>query len=155
MKYILSTLVLAAIMHFGAVFSLPYVIMTRVMSRAPANVMQHSLPTDAASRAIVKPAPDLLYSLCSYDLSKGDVKITVAPYHTYWSVGFYAANSDNFHISKEVKPIVLSMENKQGALKSPSPKGIVLFRFLVQSPDDLEKAKLAQKEVKCDAVTGL
>lgn len=155
MKYIISTLVLAAIMHFGAVYSLPYVIMTRVMSRAPANVMQHSLPTDAASRAIVKPAPDLLYSLCSYDLSKGDVKVTVAPYHTYWSVGFYAANSDNFHISKEVKPILLSIDKKQGALQSPSNKGIVLFRFLVQNADDLEKAKIAQKEVKCDELARL
>ena len=54
---------------------------------------------DENSRGVVRPSPDLLYSACPFDLSKGPLKITAhVPHSTYWSVSGFDAATNNFFV---------------------------------------------------------
>jgi uncharacterized membrane protein len=149
MKWLIGTLSLALSLHLVGVYALPYLIMHRVMGAfeqqaGGVNRMIHTPPSTHLSRTIVKPSPDLLYSVCVYDVIKGDVKITVPPYNSYISVAVYQANSDNFLIS--AKDILLTKD-------APSQKGIVLIRYLVQDEGDIVEAKKAQSKAKCEIIS--
>lgn len=162
------TLVLAAIVHWGTVAYAPTLIMSRVMSAIGAkgtNQITHNDRATAAARRIVKPSPDLLYSLCVFDVSRHPLKITTAaPTDTYWSVAFYAANTDNFFALNDTQaqglPATIVLMG-QGQTVPPQPegtrivtastsRGIVLFRTLVN--DDAREAELDQQRraAKCE-----
>ena len=81
------------------------------------NTFQFADRTTSASRAIVKPSPDLAYASCVYDLSDGPIVVEVPPTEGggYVSVSVFAANTDNF-------AVVDSLAN---------PRGI---RFVLQEP---------------------
>ncbi len=162
------TLVLAAIVHWAAVAYAPTLIMSRVMSAIGAkgtNQITHNERATAAARRIVKPSPDLLYSLCVFDVSRRPLKITTAaPTDTYWSVAIYAANTDNFFVLNDTQtkglPASIVLMG-QGQTVPPQPegtrivtastsRGIVLFRTLVN--DDAREAELDQQRraAKCE-----
>ena len=103
----------------------------------------------------MKPSPDLLYSHCVFDLSRAPLKVTTAaPVDTYWSVAFYADNTDNFFVLNDTQAqgrpttIVLVGPGRvvppqaEGiyVVSAPSMKGIVLFRTLVA--DDAREPEL-------------
>ena len=84
LKWGAFTLVLAAIVHWTTVAYAPTLIMSRAMSTIAAstkgtNTIGHGERSTAASRTIVLPSPDLLYSTCTYDVSRRPLKITTAP----------------------------------------------------------------------------
>ncbi|MFN8949377.1 MAG: DUF1254 domain-containing protein, partial [Alphaproteobacteria bacterium] len=70
-SWILFTLVLAAVTHVIVVSQLPTFIMGRVMAAigngAPGNITFSDRP-DETARRVVRPSPDLLYSVCIYDV---------------------------------------------------------------------------------------
>lgn len=167
-KWGVFALILAAIVHWTAVAYAPTLIMSRVMSALGTrntNQISHGERATAASRRIVKPSPDLLYSQCVFDVSRRPLKITTAaPTDTYWSVAFYAANTDNFFVLNDTQAkgqpatIVLmgSAQNvppqPEGTIvvTAPTTRGIVLFRTLIN--DDTREAELDQqrKAAKCE-----
>src|SRR5258708_3403758 len=95
-KWGLFTLVIATAIHWLGVSEASSVIMWRAMgavARGRVNAIAHGERATDASRAIVKPSPDLLYSTCAFDVSRRPLKIvTGAPADTYWSVALYADN---------------------------------------------------------------
>lgn len=160
------TLALAAAVHVAAVSYAPQFIMWRAMAATigkGTNTITHGERATAAARRIVKPSPDLLYSTCVYDVSRNPVKITTAaPTDTYWSVAFYAANTDNFFVLNDVqaegKPASIVLIGK-GQTVSPQPEGtitvsaptttgIVLFRTLVN--DDAREPELDRQRRAAD-----
>ncbi|MEY3446377.1 MAG: hypothetical protein RIR45_1132 [Pseudomonadota bacterium] len=101
----LTLSVTAIVVHVAAVWAVPRLIMNRVMNGPAALQMnmfnQAAFPpaVDASSRRVVMPSPDLLYSVCVYDVSTGPVRIKAHPaLKTYWSIALYGANSDNFFV---------------------------------------------------------
>jgi len=162
------TLVLAGVIHWAVVAYAPEVIMSRAMSVVGArgtNVITHGERATAASRRIVKPSPDLLYSQCVFDVSRRPLKITTAaPAGTYWSVALYAANTDNFFVLNDTEAkgqpatIVLMGPGQtvppqpEGTrvVTAPTARGIVLFRTLID--DDTREADLDQQRraAKCE-----
>ena len=164
--------VCAGIGHAAYVFAYPYAIMRGTMAgiaqRAggPNRAFVAKLP-DETSRGVVKPGPDLLYAICVFDLTAGPVEITATPSRDYWSVAFYAANSDNFFVLNDRqaagKPVRLVLSKAgfktdtrpQSApddtrfVDSPSTRGIVLFRHLVLDPADQSDAQTAAKTATC------
>jgi uncharacterized membrane protein len=168
LKWGAITLVLAAIIHWAAVAYAPDLIMSRAMSvmgTRGTNVITHGERATAASRRIVKPSPDLLYSQCVFDVSRRPLKITTAaPANTYWSVAFYAANTDNFFVLNDTdakgRPATIVLMG-QGQTVPPQPegtrivtaptaRGIVLFRTLID--DDTREADLdkQRRAAKCE-----
>jgi uncharacterized membrane protein len=150
---ILTLLVTALLVHLLAIWAIPRLIMRAVMNGAAAPQMERlnkpdfPPPVTASSRAVVMPSPDLLYSVCVFDVSGGPVRITANPELTsYWSIALYAANSDNFFVINDHqaanKPVDLWLVSEGGnasqqgvpagstVVVSPSTKGFLLMRVL-------------------------
>jgi uncharacterized membrane protein len=113
MKHRLPTiaawLLLAFATYYASIWALPRVIMQRVhkvaepadappASKSAGSVAVFPAMTSHASRQVVMPSPDLLYAICSLDLSQRPARIQAHPVQApaYWSIALYAANSDNF-----------------------------------------------------------
>ena len=158
----------AVAVHYAAVAALPNFIMWRVMSLASAkgtNNIVHTERSTAAARAIVKPSPDLLYSRCIYDVTRTPLKVTTAaPAGTYWSVAFYASNTDNFYVLNDTAAkgqaatIILMGQGQsippqpEGTLivTAPTSRGLVLLRTLIN--DDTREAEIdkARQAATCE-----
>ena len=172
-KILLAVVIVAAIAHVVIILAAPYVIMRSAMGGMIAraggvNKPMSSPPATAASRVIVKPSPDLAYTTCVYDVSKGPVLIGGVPSSAYWSIGLYATNSDNFHIITPKASVgghvnvVLSKSMERADIPAwkrefpvivpPSDKGIVLWRYLVLDDAGLADARAAQKTAICQAL---
>jgi uncharacterized membrane protein len=169
--WILAVVATAAATHIAVVYATPHVIMSKVMDGLAArgggvNKTNSTPPATAKSRAIVKPSPDLAYTSCVYDISAGPVLVSGAPSAAYWSIGLYAANSDNFHVVTPSAAVngtagVVLAKSTNGApaapkgmqvVVPPSDRGIVLFRYLVLDDAALADAKRAQATAVCRAL---
>jgi len=164
---ILATLVLAAVFHVLTVMAFPRVIMVAFDSKSKdlgwvPNVLHHSPRVTANSRSTPRPSPDLLYSMCSYDLSKAPLRISASMPGTYWSLSFFASNTDNFFVinDREVKtnPVDIllvgpgtSYKNPGNAqvVTSPSSKGVALIRILITDDNRIEELTAIQKQAFC------
>ncbi len=155
----IAALVIAVIIHFLVVFQMPNTIMNETMKRY-GNTLSHGDPPTAKSRLTVRPAPELCYSRLAYDLGKGAMQLTAqVPENNYWSVSFYANNSDNFFVindrqvkSNPVKILLVTSNMKYSnpdnalVVVSPTQRGVMLIRQLVPSPDSLEQVKKIQSQ---------
>jgi uncharacterized membrane protein len=168
-KYILGALIVAVLVHFIAVFAVPYVLMNVAMKRIGAageNAWHMSERVTAASRQIVRPAPDFAYSACVFDLAQGPVIISATPWDDYWSLSLYGANSDNFfviddreaHSGAEITLVRRGAAHPEGAsmvVESPSTRGIALIRRLAPTPSTYDAAKAIAAEDVCASVASL
>jgi uncharacterized membrane protein len=167
---LLGFVAIATIAHFAFHLGSPYLIMSRAIRGIAKQAggfntpLSTNLPT-AASRGIVKPSPDLLYTACAFDIREGPVLVGGTPSQAYWSMAFYASNTDNFFVLNDRQAqggpafVVISTARMRDRIPAehrslkvvepPSDKGIVLFRYLVLDQQDLAKAKVAQKAAVC------
>ena len=143
----------ALLVHLLAVWSAPRLIMHVLMNGEAARSMNmhnraaYPAPVDASARSVVMPSPDMLYSVCAFDVRQGPVRITADPrLKSYWSIALYTANSDNFFVVNDRmatgKPVNLWLVSEganvggqqppAGAevVVSPSPTGFLLMRVL-------------------------
>ena len=81
----LTLLATAILVHLLVVWATPRLIMNRLMSGPAAQAMnmrnQAAFPpaVDATARRVVMPSPDLLYSVCVFDVSAGPVRVRAEP----------------------------------------------------------------------------
>ncbi|MGK2740247.1 DUF1254 domain-containing protein [Tepidicaulis sp. LMO-SS28] len=168
--WIAGTLVLALIFHLAAVLSFPHTLMALVHrgvseQAGGANTMLHPPRPDASSRGVVRPSPDLLYSVCAFDLTQGAVKISAPVPGSYWSISLYASNTDNFFTVNdrqtrgESAAVILQTEeqtppapNGIPVVISPTPKGLALIRALIPSEEALPEVEAAVKQAKCEGM---
>ncbi len=152
---------------WGATWATPRVIMKIAMQgmedRAGGpNRMIHAPPPTPQSRAIVRPSPDLLYSVCAFDLTGGDAALTIGAMQGYWSASFYDAATNNFHVLNSRTAVpgphrfrLTRDEDGQSAadvIVSPGKRGAVLIRRRIGNMDDLQAAQRAQSQDACSAV---
>jgi uncharacterized membrane protein len=151
MRWIIATLLLAAVFHVAAVAFLPRAIMAVVSKvalrslKAPVNTVIHRPRITHDQQTVVMPSPDLLYSICVYDVSQKPLRIKVpTPKETYFSVAMYAANTDNFFVindrqlAKDGREILLVRKGmpyrdsgNYKVVEAPTPQGIILCRTLI------------------------
>ncbi len=169
-RWTLAVVVLAALIHLSAVYFLPNFIVGQVHSQAASavgtNTIIHSDRVDATSRQVVRPSPDLLYSLCAFDLGKGPVRFTMpVPQGTYSSVSFFHANSDNFFALNDrtvngdrfdlvltTDPDSTAPQGTERVVLAPGPKGIALFRTLITDEESFPRIDAARREADCVTV---
>ncbi len=162
-----AVLVGAALVHVVAVWAIPRVIMLGTMvalaRQQGCNVAVYAPRADETARAVVRPSPDLLYSLCVYDVADGPVQITAdVPRDTYWSVSMFAANTDNFFVLNDrqatggrvalvLAPPGAAVEVPDGAVRvdAPSTRGIVLVRTLVSDEARLAELDAVRRTFRC------
>lgn len=162
-----GTVALAAVFHILTVFGLPYGIMDRAMAGIASQAGGVNKPAypdraTAASRGIVRPSPDLLYTACVYDVSEQPVKITSPVPDTYWSLSTFASNTDNFFVvndrqakSGRIEIILTADENTKTepgvpVVITPSTRGIVLFRSLISSEESRAEIDAMRRQSNCE-----
>jgi uncharacterized membrane protein len=154
--------------HFATLYFLPQTKMAFAMSNAAEqsgwNKALHPARATAQSRTIVRPSPDLLYTLCAYDLAQGPLRVSSPlPKGTYWSVALYADNTDNFFVvnDRQAGPLGLVdfLVYEAGTspppddlpkIKSPSVKGVVLMRTVIHDESKLAELDALRREAKCE-----
>jgi len=167
-RWIVATLILALIFHLATVMAIPRLAMKtahqRILERAGSrlNTLLHSPRVTVDSRNVVKPSPDLLYSLCVYDVSEKPLRITAPVPDTYWSLSFYQTNTDNFYVLNDrrakTNPVEIVLVGPKMAVPNvanaevvvaPTTKGIFLLRSLIMDEDKLADLIRIQKMARC------
>ena len=148
---------------------IPSAIMTRtegVIANAAGgfNAMRHAALPDHTSRNVVRPSPDQFYSACAYDLQRGPVVFEGAvPEDTYWSLSFFAHNTDNYFVANdrdlagEAFRFVLVAKGDAAPegvgepqiVRSPSRTGVVLQRIFVDSWEKAAALDAQRKKTAC------
>lgn len=172
-KLVVITLLLAAVIHVATVAVLPYGITLHTLAgmkqKTPdgqMNMIYQAPPITADSRDVVRPSPDLLYSICVYEVSDKPLHIVAPiPDDTYWSMSFYAINTDNFFVVNDrtaksnPADILLVGENMpyhdagdSEVVIAPSNMGVILFRILITDKSELNDLMQVQEQAYCSLV---
>jgi uncharacterized membrane protein len=165
-KLLLFGVGIAALTHVVAVLALPNVIMNIAMTRIATtaggvNKIVHNPRVTPKNQAIVRSSPDLAYSLCVLDLSKGPVRINLGKSADYVSAAFYGANTDNVFTLKDDRfgpegaRIIVAV--KGGAVPQtgevlvelPSEKGLLLVRRLAPNAETFARIDAERAGDRC------
>ena len=164
---VLTFIVIGAISFFLVLDAIPGRIMSRAMDRllsfgGAANTAIHPPPVDETSRRVVRPSPDILYSICVYDLDAGPLRIET-PWPSdgsYASVSFFDDATNNYAVlsdrdaegdsssiilypvapsrfSDDFPPEFLSRPAVEADVRLPaaSERGVILYRRVISATD--------------------
>jgi uncharacterized membrane protein len=157
----------AAAVHVAAVAALPYAIMSRVLgalaAQAGPNAWVHPPLATDASRAVVRPSPDLAYSSAVFDVSERPLHVVVPLSAPYTSLSGFATNTDNFFAVNDldadgaVIDVVLvgpgtQREGLEGSrvVESPSDRGVLLVRRVVPSAGALPAIDTVRRQARAE-----
>lgn len=157
MKWTLTVLVGAVLVHVAATWALPRVIMnvamTRIGGEGGINRFSHAARATHEFKAVVRPSPDLNYSICVLDVGAGPVRIEAPVSAPYTSVSVFAANTDNVFAQNDkdaaadgTVSVIVAREGAETADASanvvylPGDKGLALVRRVITS--DAQNAQL-------------
>lgn len=164
-SWIVLVLAVAMVTHLASIHYLPHSVMNRAMARMGAvNTIHHGARATAEKQGVVRPSPDLLYSVCPFDLSRGPLHVTApVPPGTYWSVSMFDSETNNFFVENDrqvkdgkidlvvdgpgVQPTAFLVLNR---VDSPTRTGLVVFRTLVNDEKNLAAVDAARKKAKCE-----
>jgi uncharacterized membrane protein len=168
-KWIAAMLLVAAVVHGVTMLFLPRFVMLRTMNgitrtTGAANAILHAPRATWRSRTVVRPSPDLLYSICVYDLgAAGAVRISTHDMpQTYWSVSVFDADTNNFYAINDrqaesgAADFILMPQGKPTeasrlpVVAAPTNRGIVLFRTLVNDEADVARMDVARHNAACE-----
>jgi uncharacterized membrane protein len=160
-------LAVAAVAHLATLVAFPRLIMRvatrRIAREAGVNRFYHAPRPTASFRAVVRPSPDISYSACVYDVSKGPLLITTPVPPSTMSVAAYSSNTTNFfvvndrQVPTERLELILSGPSAdppegQGRLvvRSPSRTGLVLIRSVIESDEHYAVVEAMRHETRCE-----
>lgn len=136
-----------------------------IISKEGINVAMPSQRMDHHQRNIVRSTPDILYTACIYDLDHGPLQITTPTIGGYTSISAFADNTNNYFTADDRSAIngkfdfTLVSNHWSGDIRagstvvvSPSDKGIVLFRVLIENEADSEIHVQRQRQAQCTLI---
>lgn len=134
---------------YGTLAAAPTVIMDqaweRLATQAGFNRMAHSPLVTAERQTIVRPSPDLAYSICAFDLTHSPIEVTANPVPDhYWSLTVFDSVTDVAFVESDRdtggKPIRIVLATADQAVLSnarkvvmPDAKGVALIRVLLKN----------------------
>jgi uncharacterized membrane protein len=131
------------------------------------NTMTAAPLATSDARAIVRPSPDLAYSTCPFDLSKGPLLVDVAPVPApYWSLSVFDARTDVAFVRNNVQAngnaIHVALLGPHGGqapqgyepVPVASDKGIALVRILVDDRTHFDQIDAARRASACKVMGG-
>ena len=137
-----------------------------VLERGGYNVALPAPRADAASRWVVRPSPDMLYTVCVFDLSERPLRITAPVQDSYVSVAGFGADTSNFFAVNDGQVPAAPDGSKHFDLVvalapapdlpaaplviAPSARGLILFRSLIPNDVDLPRLLQFQSQQRCD-----
>jgi uncharacterized membrane protein len=161
-RWAVFTALASALIHVVVVAVMPWMVMKRVFAetgdRSGYNRMIHAAPVDAAARMLPRPAPDLAYSICPFDLAAGPVRIVFGVPGDRASVTAYGGDTENFltltGADLAAGEVTLATEAQVADLGgrvvvAPGERGVVLIRRLVRRPADWESVERERADIAC------
>ncbi len=168
--WLVFTVAIAGVVHVGLMIATPHFIMERAMARIAqggVNTIAHARRPTAASRGIVRPSPDLLYSTCVFDLDAagGALRVHASGMpDTYWSVSAFDDDTNNFFVEndRQAKGAVDFIITAPGhfvdttlpVVTAPSVRGLVLFRTLINNENRLAEIDRGRRGAACEPFKG-
>ena len=162
---------IAAAANLATVMALPRLINAVVLHRMAqlAGGANRALPApraDASARAVVRPSPDLLYTVCVFDVSERPLHIAAPVQDSYVSVSGFAADTDNFFAINDAElapgpdgvkrfdlvvagPGALDAAPGARVITAPSARGLILFRSLITRDSELPRLREFQARQEC------
>jgi len=170
LRWALVTLILAALIHVGVIWGFPRLVMqvlhNGVVEQAGVNTALHAPKVTAESRSVVRPSPDLLYSICAFDVSEEAVYVRSPVPPTYWSVSAFASNTDNFFVMNDRQagegPVDLVIKREGTWVDEPpgavvlvaeSERGVILFRTLIQGEEQADALDAVRRQATCETIS--
>lgn len=167
---IVVAVIAAVAAWYGTLAAAPTVIMDRAWMRladqAGYNRMAHTPPVVAERQTIVRPSPDLAYSICAFDLNESPLEVLANPVPGhYWSLTVFDSVTDVAFVESDRdtggKPvrIVLATADQQvpqGARRilMPDAKGVALIRVLLNNRAEIGAVDAYRKQSFCRPLKG-
>lgn len=132
------------------------------MAHAP---MAHAPMATASARTIVRPSPDLAYSICPFDLGDGAVTVTVMPVAApYWSLSVYDSRTNAVFVRNDREtrgePVRIAIARQGQAIPAgyvpvwvEGRRGVALLRILVPNAAAFPAIDAARKASSCQVAT--
>lgn len=164
-----ATLLVAVATHLLAVVAYPGFVMNKAISAMAQRlddlgVVHAPKPTDR-SRQVVRPSPDLIYSVCVFDVSEKPFAISAPVPDSYMSVSLYAMNTDNFFVANDTEieadglRLVLTREPAGDypetgpvVVHAPSDQGLVLFRYFAGNAAQTDLINKLRRQIECKTI---
>lgn len=155
----------AALTGYGAIAYAPDLLMAAAVHRVAAggfNRFAHSPLATAASRQIVRPSPDLAYSACSYDISRGSLLIHAVPVAApYWSLSIFDSRTNAVFVRNGGqaggKPFAVAITHPGRSVPTGyqrvdvvGDRGIALVRILVVDRGAFPGLDAARRATVCE-----
>lgn len=138
----------------------------QILERGGVNVALPAQRADANARTVVRPSPDLLYTACVFDLDAGPLHVTAPVPDSYLSISGFAADTSNFFALNDrdvaadaTGPRALDLwvvaEGRSAppeatrVIVSPSRRGLILFRMLLQDQFPTQELKAIRAGQRC------
>lgn len=170
------TLVLAVVVHVAVVWSIPRLVMSRVFDgvggAGAVNEFLSPPPATSAARTIVRPSPDLAYSICILDLSAGPVLVEVPSSDPYTSLALYSSATDNYFVrnnrrdgglaeGETIRIVVATpdavpdtLPEGAEAVVSPTAKSLVLVRRVIENDAAMPRLDEIRSHSVCAPFSG-
>ena len=154
MRAFLVFLTVAALTHAVTLFNFPGIVMNQAFKRMEARglPLHKFVLTDRATpenQPVVRPSPDLAYSICRFDVSDGPVRIKGASWDGYASLSVFDSQTNNVfatsldNASSEPRSVIVALESdlpEGSSLATPviqvkDGRGLALIRRLAPSDE--------------------
>jgi len=173
-RLVLSLIVFALAAAAGHMFVLkktPSVIMNKAMTAMDQRgVETHGFTLSPRltpqTQTVVRPSPDLAYSICLFDFSQGGVlHVSAAAYDNYASISFFDSKTNNFaslrvgenedNAGKTFRLYPPNSKARDDPLRidAPTSRGIILIRRLAPRLTDYERVVSIASADQCRLVT--
>ena len=166
LAYALGFVAAVGIGHIGTILAAPRAIMHVAIDKMAGggqliNQFNFGPRTTSHSRGVVRPSPDLAYSSCVYDLSKGPIRVSAAPSpdNGYVSLSVFDARTDNVGVFDTLQfpqgiSFVLARPGQitppgVAVVLSPSDRGVILDRRLAPTAELFAKVDQARRADSC------
>ena len=172
LRFALVLLGMAALGHVAILYTTPGLIMTTTMQRmAQAGLQIHQFTlaprTTPQTQTVVRPSPDLAYSVCLFDLKEETLlRVHAAPYDRYSSLSFFDDQTNNFATvrisadgaSADGADIVLRAPGQAELdpyvfagrqIEAPSVRGLILIRRLAPTAPEYDRVATLARADRC------
>jgi hypothetical protein len=145
-------------------YALMYAALQKIGQRSAINQFAFAPMSTADNQPIVRPSPDLSYSSCVFDLSKGPVLVDAEPVPgLYWSISVFDARTDVAAVRSDRdtngKPVRLALV-KKGQKVPPGyepvtlayDRGLALIRILLANPQEFAAVDAIRRKSTCKQI---
>lgn len=167
-RAVLVVLSVAIATHALVILSFPRLLMAivlgRIEARAGTNHAYAAPRPDHTFRSVVRPSPDLLYSVCVIDLDAagGSVEVDATMPGTYGSIALYDQNTnvirvlrDRDFVGRHVRALLVDSRSTIRAapgidvIPLPSRRALLLQRVLVVDESSLADVERGRRSLAC------